>query len=241
MATKRMFSKDVVRTDKFLDMSLSAQALYFHLCLDADVRGFVSPRSVMRMLGASSDDLNILIAKGFIVPFSEGVIIVTHWNVNNTIREDRESPSQYEHLLSGILLSDQGVYQLQDHSGSTPVELPPRLDKIRLDKIRLNNTVPVVNKVEEYINTFNELCGTKFQVTDKRRNMLRLRMKRFSYEQIVESTTNLSQSSFHMGANDRGWKADPDFLLRSDEQIDKFLNFQAPAPKNLVVGQEEDL
>ena len=43
MAQKRMFSKDVVRTDRFLDMPLSAQALYFHLNLDADVKGFVSP------------------------------------------------------------------------------------------------------------------------------------------------------------------------------------------------------
>ena len=36
MAAKRMFSIDVIDTDKFLDMPVSTQALYFHFGMRAD-------------------------------------------------------------------------------------------------------------------------------------------------------------------------------------------------------------
>ena len=45
MAEKRMFSKQIIDSDAFLDMPLSAQALYFHLSMRADDDGFVdNPR-----------------------------------------------------------------------------------------------------------------------------------------------------------------------------------------------------
>jgi len=138
MAQKRMFSKDVVRTDKFLDMSLSSQALYFHLSLDADVKGFVSPRLIMRMINSTADDLNVLITKGFVIPFESGVVVVTHWNVNNQIRETHEAPTQHLNEFKKLTALEQGFYQLQENYGSTTVELPHSIDKIRLDKIRLD-------------------------------------------------------------------------------------------------------
>ena|SRR3990167_6456015 len=132
MAQKRMFSKDIVRTDRFLDMSLSTQALYFHLCLDADVKGFVSPRAIMRLINATTDDLNVLITKGFVIQFESGVIVVTDWNVHNNVRDDREARSQFEDESKRLLLSGQGVYQLQEYSRNTPAQI--RLDQSRLDK-----------------------------------------------------------------------------------------------------------
>ena len=60
MANRRMFSLDVVDTDRFLDMSASAQALYFHLGMRADDDGFVNnPKKICRMTGASEDDLRV--------------------------------------------------------------------------------------------------------------------------------------------------------------------------------------
>jgi hypothetical protein len=131
MANKRMFSKDVVRTDRFLDMSLSAQALYFHLCMDADARGFVSPKSIMRMINASQGDLSMLAQRGFVIPFESGVLVITHWCVNNNIREDREASSQFVEEYDRLCLSEVGYYQLQENSRSTPAQ-------IRLREIRLN-------------------------------------------------------------------------------------------------------
>lgn len=132
MATKRMFTKDVCRTDRFVDMPLSAQALYFHLCLDADVKGFVSPRIVMRIINATPDDLNVLIGKGFAIPFESGVIVITHWNIHNNVRDDREAPTQFQNEFNGLLTTTEGKYQLLESSRTTPAQI--RLDKIRLDK-----------------------------------------------------------------------------------------------------------
>lgn len=49
MANKRMFSNAVIDNDKFLDMPLSTQALYFHLGMKADDDGFIaSPKKIIR-------------------------------------------------------------------------------------------------------------------------------------------------------------------------------------------------
>ena len=86
MAKKRMFSQQVTESDSFTSMPLSTQALYFHLGLNADDDGFIdSARRVQRMIGASDDDMNILIAKHFIIPFDSGVVVVKHWRINNYI------------------------------------------------------------------------------------------------------------------------------------------------------------
>ena len=87
MAQKRMFSLAVVDTDKFLDMSSSAQALYFHLGMHGDDDGFVSsPKKIARTAGCNDDDLRLLAAKGFVIPFDSGVIVITDWNINNTLK-----------------------------------------------------------------------------------------------------------------------------------------------------------
>lgn len=80
MARRRMFSLDVVDTDRFLDMPSSTQALYFHLGMRADDDGFVaSPKRTTAMCGCSADDLNLLAAKGFVRPFESGVLVIVDW------------------------------------------------------------------------------------------------------------------------------------------------------------------
>jgi len=89
-----------------------------------------------------------------------------------------------------------------------------------------------------FINSFNEKFKTNFQETDGRKKKLMLRRKKFTENQLIEAISNLSQSSWHTGGNDRGWRADPDFLLRSDEQIDKWLN---PSKKKSVLDEKWSL
>ena len=96
MARRRMFSLDVVDTDRFLDMPSSTQALYFHLGMRADDDGFVaSPKRTAAMCGCSADDLNLLTAKGFVRPFESGVLVIVDWRKNNQIRPDRYTPTQF--------------------------------------------------------------------------------------------------------------------------------------------------
>ena len=90
MAERRMFAKTIIDSDEFLDMPLSAQALYFHLSMRADDDGFVNnPKKIQRMIGASDDDYKILIAKSFVLRFESGVIVIKHWRINNYIQKDR--------------------------------------------------------------------------------------------------------------------------------------------------------
>lgn len=107
MAIRRMFSKDVVGTDSFLDMPISAQALFFHLGMEGDDDGFVkNPKTVMRMIGAKPDDLNILSARGFVIPFQSGVIAIRHWRILNTLRNDRYHPTSCKVERDALQLVD---------------------------------------------------------------------------------------------------------------------------------------
>jgi hypothetical protein len=111
MAQRRMFSAQIVTADAFLEMPLTSQALYFHLGMSADDDGFVSPKKILRMTGAGDDDLKVLMAKGFVIPFNSGVIVITHWKQNNYLRNDRYTPTIYKDEMSR-LSSIQSVYHL---------------------------------------------------------------------------------------------------------------------------------
>lgn len=95
MANRRMFSADVVCTDRFVEMPSSTQALYFQLGMKADDDGFISsPKQITRMVGAAEDDLKLLAANGFIIPFESGVVVISDWKINNLIRKDRYTPTR---------------------------------------------------------------------------------------------------------------------------------------------------
>ena len=97
MAERRMFAKSVIDSDLFLDMPLTTQTLYFHLAMRADDDGFINnPKRIQRMIGASDDDMRILIAKRFILIFESGVIVIRHWKLHNYIRKDMYHPTEYQ-------------------------------------------------------------------------------------------------------------------------------------------------
>lgn len=97
MASKRMFALDIVDTDDFLDMPAGARLLYFDLGMRADDHGMVGDaKKIMRFSGAAADDMKVLIAKGYVIPFDSGVIAITHWHTNNLIRPERARPSRFQ-------------------------------------------------------------------------------------------------------------------------------------------------
>lgn len=96
MAQRRMFSQKITETDKFLDMGLTAQSLYFHLGMNADDDGFVgNPKSIKRMIGASEDDLKALVEKDYLIVFDDGVVVIKDWRVSNYVKPDRYTPTIY--------------------------------------------------------------------------------------------------------------------------------------------------
>ena len=111
MAERRMFAKTIVTSDAFLDMPLSSRCLYFTLGMFADDDGFVNnPKSIMRQVGASMDDLNLLIAKRFILTFESGVIVIKHWKIHNYIAKDRYKETKYLEEKSLLSVDSKGAY-----------------------------------------------------------------------------------------------------------------------------------
>lgn len=95
MAERRMMAKSVIDTDQFMEMPATAQNLYFHLLLRADDDGFLSNvKQVQRMTGNKDDDLKILFAKQYLIPFESGVVVIKHWKIHNYIQKDRYHPSR---------------------------------------------------------------------------------------------------------------------------------------------------
>lgn len=106
-----MFSKSIVLSDDFLDMPASARCLYFTLNMLADDDGFVnSPKSIMRQCMATADDLKILIAKYYLIPFDSGIIVIRHWRINNYLRCDRYTPTKYFEEKAQLLIEKDGSY-----------------------------------------------------------------------------------------------------------------------------------
>lgn len=115
MAEKRMFARSLIDSDAFLDMPLSAQALYFHLNMRADDDGFVNnPKRITDYVGAASDDLKLLLAKRFIIVFDDsGVIVIRHWRLHNTLRSDRYHSTNYQAELSRLCIAENKAYTEQ--------------------------------------------------------------------------------------------------------------------------------
>lgn len=111
MAERRMFAKTIIDSDMFLDMPLSTQALYFHLSMRADDEGFINnPKKIMRMIGATQNELEILLAKRFILSFSSGVIVIKHWKMHNYIQSDRRKPTVYHEEAAQLITKENKAY-----------------------------------------------------------------------------------------------------------------------------------
>lgn len=185
MAERRMMSKKIIDTDNFLDMPQSTQCLYFHLLLRADDDGFIqSPKSIMRITGCKDDDLKLLIAKGFVIGFETGVIVIRHWRIHNYVQSDRYSKSELPEAKCVELKNK--VYEVVEPSinpdntymdtkciqNGYNLDTQIRIDKIREEENRIETLCHVshddVDKSHfEIIEYLNLKTGSKFKPTTK--------------------------------------------------------------------------
>ena len=133
MAEKRMFSRELVESDDFLDLPLSAQALYIHICMEADDDGFVNNANrIRRVVGATQEDYQTLFDRGYLIQMSNGLVVVAHWRICNTIRKDRRKPTVYQSEYKKLKICD-NVYTL-DSKGekqAQPVTSIPQEKTVR--------------------------------------------------------------------------------------------------------------
>ena len=184
MAERRMMSKSIIKSDTFLDMPATTQNLYFHMLLDADDDGFINaPKSIMRMIGAKDDDMKVLAAKQFVIPFESGVVVIKDWKIHNYIQNDRYKPSA---LPERDLLNIQKdkTYTLKNDVSSMdtkciqPVSIgKDRIGKDRIGKDRVGkDSIDTLCHVShddvdkshiEIIEYLNLKTGSKFKPTTK--------------------------------------------------------------------------
>lgn len=177
-------SKSIIKSDTFLDMPATTQNLYFHMLLDADDDGFINaPKSIMRMIGAKDDDMKVLAAKQFVIPFESGVVVIKDWKIHNYIQNDRYKPST---LPERDLLNIQKdkTYTLKSDVSRMDTECiqtvsigKDRLGKDRIGKDRIGKdsidtlchvTHDDVDKSHiEIIEYLNLKTGSKFKPTTK--------------------------------------------------------------------------
>ena len=91
MAERRMFAKTTVLSDAFLDMPATTRCLYFTLGMVAYDKGIVvGARGIARATGATTEDIETLVARGYLVPVDGEKYKIVHWYENNCTSERRD-------------------------------------------------------------------------------------------------------------------------------------------------------
>ena len=185
MAQKRMFSKKITHTDAFVNMPLSSRLLYYELNMEADDDGFVdSPIRIMRMIGCSQDDMNVLLGKNFVLPFESGVCVIKHWMIHNTIRKDRYTPTNYIDEKSQLSVKENNVYTLGNQmatNGRHSIGLG--LEEVRLDLDKNRIVESKVNIITDY--TSNTELQNTIKEFKKHRTKLKKPMTDFALTKLL--------------------------------------------------------
>lgn len=149
MAQRRAFSLAVTDTDAFQDMPTSTQALYFHLGMHGDDDGFIgSPKKIARAAGCNDDDMRLLVAKGFVIPFESGVVVIRDWKINNTLKNDRYHETLYRDEKSMLLLDEANRYRLGNSLEPSRNQLGAKTEPEH-NKTKLNSTEQNVEKADK--------------------------------------------------------------------------------------------
>ena len=245
MAEKRMFTQKIIDSDAFLDMPLSSQALYFHLNMRADDDGFINnPKRIQRTIGASDDDLKLLLAKRFVIGFESGVIVIKHWRMHNTLRKDRYNPTQYQDELARLEVKGNNAYTERIEEVPAMPQLPVAttwqpngnhvatqysIDKNSIDKFSIDKgserIVDATPSIQEIIDLYHSICKSFPKIrslSEARKKAIKARLNTYTLEDFRTVFENAENSSFLKGKNDRNWTANFDWLI-ADKNMAKVL------------------
>lgn len=229
MANRRMFSLDVVDTDKFLDMPATSQNLYFHLGMRADDDGFVSsPKKITKLVNCGNDDLNVLISRGYVIPVGDGLVVIRHWKQNNYIQADRYKRTVYQSELAELKVNN-GVYDLDTGciQSVSKLEAQDRLGKDSIDKISIEDERGNKVDYQTVVDAYNDICISFPRLTklsDKRKKAIRARIRAgYTVDDFKQLFVLAEESSFLKGKNGRDWSATFDWLI-ADGNMAKVLD-----------------
>lgn len=246
MAERRMFAKTIIDSDAFLDMPMSTQALYFHLSMRADDDGFINnPKRIQRMVGASDDDLKLLVAKNFILTFQSGVIVIKHWRIHNYIQKDRYKETVYKEEKALLHVKDNNAYTLDTeciHDGyimDTQDRLGKSKDSIEIGEVRGKVDYELIARM------YNDTCVSfprLEKLSEARKKAIKARFNSYSVEDFKVLFEKAEASDFLKGSNNRNWSATFDWLIK-DSNFAKVLdgNYDNRTSKPAASKKAEEL
>lgn len=252
MAERRMFSKKIIDSARFIKMPISSQLLYFHMGIRADDDGIVEGYNVMKMIGATEDDLKVLVAKGFVTVLNEDLVsYINDWKEHNLIRADRKVDSIYKDLLLQIVpevqllepkqrsdvkkkQSNQITGQPMDVQWTTSgqsmdgeMSAQDRIGKDRLGQDNIGKDKRENIDYQKIVNMYNDTCVSFPRLktlSDSRKKSIKARFNSgYTYEDFQSLFTKAENSSFLKGSNNRNWSATFDWLIK-DSNIAKVLD-----------------
>lgn len=220
MAQRRMFSKKITETDKFLEMPLSSQALYFHLSMGADDEGFIDrAKTIQRTIGASDDDMKLLIAKGFLIPFESGVVVIRHWRIHNYIQADRFQKTIHEKERNQLEYDSSKTAQLKPLDEC--IQNVSKMDtQVRIGKDRLELGKNIYCRVSDETPTASNDEKERINLTAKTKEILDYLNNKLSAN--YKSTSKKTQSLVRARLNE-GYTVD-DFEKVIDVKCNEWLN-----------------
>ena len=266
MAERRMFAKTIIDSDAFLNMPSSSQNLYFHLGMRADDDGVVNnPRTIMRMIGASNDDMNLLISKKFVIVLEETIIIIKHWRINNYIQKDRYVPSKYKELIDNLSLDENNAYTAKNEQciqgvsktdteciqGVSTGKVSIGKDSIALkENITKEKNQPFTSKIPQELQELFDFWNSKGivvhrTINEKMVQLLKKALDLYGQAQIKQAIENysivLNDSTYYfktrwtIGDFVKQTNALPDFLANGI----KWINYQEYLKKSKKVREQD--
>ena len=238
MAERRMFAKTIIDSDAFIEMPMSARLLYYDLGMRADDDGFVnSPKKIMKMIGASTDDMNILIMRKFIIPFDSGVVVIKHWRINNYLRSDRYTETQYVEERSRLTLDEKGKYHLSDDDDDFGI--PGGIPVVSTGKVSIGNSNNIIDTnvsicqtertvhsdIQSIVDAWNSLTAvgispvSSMSSTSTRYKMAASRLREHGIDNVLKAIENVKNSSFLQGGNKHNWAITFDWFVRPNNFI----------------------
>lgn len=185
-----MFDKAIIDTDRFMDLGMTSKALYFLLGMEADDEGFVSYKKVMRVHGGNEDDMKVLTAKGFVISFPSGVVVITDWNKNNYLDKHRITPTEYRKEKEMLVLTSDKSYEFNICSTS--------IEENRIEEYSIEENIKAKKPIDEIAQIIKEF--EKIDPKNKtyyghkgQRSACQFLLKEYGFENTVSAIQSLYQ------------------------------------------------
>lgn len=225
MARKRMIDPNIWQSEDFGMLSDLAKLIFIGLfsLADDEGRGRCNPVYLKSTLFPYKESLRSADVEVALSEISRTMSVVFYscdeksyyslYNWNTWQKIDRPSESKIPMFDE----NDETIRRIFDESSTS--------DKRGLvsNKNRIENNKNRKEKEENrkrIVEVYNLYCTNLPQVqklTDKREKSIDKFLKEFSIEQFEEICKKANTSAFLIGDNDRKWKADFDFLMRTDK------------------------